>query len=147
MKPPTISSILIVDDTHENLKILGNILTGQGYKVAFADSGLQCLQIARKIIPDLILLDIAMAGIDGFETCQRLKEESATSEIPIIFLTAKTGSTDIVKSLDIGAIDYVAKPFNNRELLSRVKNHIEFKRNRELLEKEVEQRKAAQKKL
>jgi diguanylate cyclase (GGDEF)-like protein len=126
--------VLIVDDMLENLKVLGNILTDYGYKVAFYENGYRAIAIAEKILPDLILLDIAMPGIDGFQTCEKLKKSEVTSEIPVIFLTAKTEPEDIVKGLDIGGADYITKPFNAKELLSRVKIHIELRRNRLLLE-------------
>ncbi|WP_457577817.1 diguanylate cyclase, partial [Desulfomarina sp.] len=140
-------SILIVDDMHENLKLLGNILTGRGYRVAFADNGQRAIEIAGKIYPDLILLDIAMTGLDGLQTCRKLKDTPDLSEIPVIFLTAKTETDDIIKGFEAGGADYITKPFNAKELLSRVKTHIEFKRSRELLKKEIEKRKHIQQEL
>ncbi len=140
-------SILIVDDMHENLKLLGNILTGQGYRVAFSDNGQRAIEIAGKIYPDLILLDIAMTGLNGLQTCRKLKNSPDLSEIPVIFLTAKTETEDIVRGFEAGGSDYVTKPFNTKELLSRVKTHIEFKHSRELLKKEIEKRKRIQQEL
>lgn len=119
--------ILIVDDTPQNIKVLGQILSEEGYRIIIANNGIQTLKVVEKIIPDLILLDIMMPEMDGFETCRRLKENSITSEIPVIFLTAKVENDDIIKGFDLGAVDYITKPFNPSELLRRVKTHLELK--------------------
>lgn len=140
-------SILIVDDVHENLKLLGNILTGRGYRVAFSDNGQRAIEIAGKMYPDLILLDIAMTGLDGLQTCRKLKKLPELSEIPVIFLTAKTETDDIIRGFEAGGADYITKPFNTKELLSRVKTHLEFRRSRELLKKEIKKRKRIQQEL
>jgi diguanylate cyclase (GGDEF)-like protein len=139
--------ILIVDDTHANLKVLGNILKNESYKIAFTDNGLMAIKIAEKTLPDLILLDVSMPGIDGFETCKRLKTINTTKDIPVIFITARTETDDIVKGFESGAVDYVTKPFNAKELLTRVKNHIEFQKNRETLKKEIKAKNKIQKEL
>jgi len=119
--------VLIVDDNMNNLQVLGNILKIRNYGIAVATDGKQALQMARSTIPDLILLDIMMPGMDGFEVCQELKADESTVHIPIIFLTAKAEIDDIVKGLRYGAADYVTKPFNSIELLARVKTHLELK--------------------
>jgi len=126
-------SILIVDDTHENLKVLGNILKDNRYNVAFTDNGFQAIEIAVKLLPDLILLDVSMPEMDGFETCLKLKGLALTQEIPVIFLTARTQTEDIIHGFEAGAVDYVTKPFHSRELLTRVKTHLELKRSKEAL--------------
>jgi class 3 adenylate cyclase/CheY-like chemotaxis protein len=116
--------ILIVDDTPKNIQVLGTLLRQEGYQINVASNGLQALNIVAKAIPDLILLDVMMPELDGFQTCRRLKQDSATRDIPIIFLTAKTETEDIVQGFEIGAVDYVTKPFNPPELLSRVHTHL-----------------------
>jgi len=116
--------ILIVDDTIENIQVLGTVLRQQEYKINVAQNGMQALQVLEKVRPDLILLDIMMPELDGFETCKRLKENPGTADIPVIFLTAKTETEDIVHGFELGAVDYVTKPFNATELLARVKTHL-----------------------
>ncbi len=116
--------VLIVDDNYKNLQLLGNVLRSENLEIAVATNGQQAIQIAKEILPDLILLDIMMPGIDGYQVCETLKKEPSTNEIPIIFLTAKTESEDIIKGLSLGAVDYITKPFNTQELLIRVKTHL-----------------------
>ncbi|MCB1192663.1 MAG: hybrid sensor histidine kinase/response regulator [Leptospiraceae bacterium] len=119
--------VLIVDDIPKNLQLLGQVLSKEGYKIIIASNGIQALKVTEKVIPDLILLDIMMPGMDGFEICYRLKKSKQTSEIPIIFLTAKTEPEDIVKGFQAGAVDYVTKPFNTLELIQRVKTHLDLR--------------------
>ena len=128
-----------MDDVAKNLQVLGTILSKQEYKVAAANNGEQAIKIAKKTLPDLILLDIMMPGIDGFEVCARLKKDPMTKDIPVIFLTAKIEPEDIVKGFETGAVDYVTKPFNSTELLARAKTHLELKINRDLLKIKNEQ--------
>jgi len=130
--------VLIVDDTVENLQVLGSILKSENYKVAVATSGNQAIAIANEINPDLILLDVMMPGINGFETCKKLKSIPLTSETPVIFLTAKVENEDIIEGFKIGAVDYITKPFNSYELKARVKTHIELKTSRDLLKQQNE---------
>ncbi len=118
--------ILIVDDKLENIQVLGTMLKEQGYQINVAQNGKQALESVKGMIPDLILLDIMMPIMDGFEVCQKLKSDAQSQSIPIIFLTAKTETETIVKGFDLGAVDYVTKPFNKKELLVRVNTHIEF---------------------
>jgi len=125
--------VLIVDDVVKNLQVLGNILGKEKYRVAAANNGEKAIIVADSSSPDLILLDIMMPGINGYETCRRLKENPKTKEIPVIFLTAKNELDDIVKGFEIGAVDYVTKPFNSVELLARVKTHLELKISRDML--------------
>lgn len=115
--------ILIVDDTPANIRVLSGTLRQEGYQISVATSGRQALVEVERLHPDLILLDVMMPEMDGFETCRRLKE-SLSREIPVIFLTARTESTDIVQGFEAGAVDYVAKPFNACELLARVNTHL-----------------------
>jgi class 3 adenylate cyclase len=116
--------ILVVDDTPANIQTVAAILKGQGYQLSVATNGKQALDVLEKIRPDLILLDVMMPELDGFETCQRIKSTEAWRDIPIIFLTAKTETTDLVKGFEMGAVDYVGKPFNAHELLARVNTHL-----------------------
>ncbi len=119
--------ILIVDDVSKNIQLLGNILRKENYQISFASQGEQALSMISDVKPDLILLDIMMPGMDGYEVCEKLKSNMETNEIPVIFLTAKTEITDIVKGLQSGAVDFISKPFNSAELLARINTHLELK--------------------
>lgn len=118
--------ILIVDDNANNIKILGAILRGEGFQIYVANNGLESIVTAKKVIPDLILLDVMMPEMGGFEACNRLKEIEETKEIPIIFLTARVKTKDIVQGFEIGAVDYITKPFETTELLSRINTHLKI---------------------
>lgn len=122
------SKVLIVDDNANNIRLLRDILEDENYIVYTLDSGLSVLQVAQENKPDIILLDIMMPGIDGFEVCRRLKEESTTQEIPIIMITAKTDSRDIKNALGLGAFDYIKKPVDEIEVIARVQSALRFKR-------------------
>jgi adenylate cyclase len=122
-----VSRILIVDDTPANIQTLSAILKEKGYQISVATNGRQALEVVSKVRPDLILLDVMMPEMDGFEACQKLKA-SDWHDIPIIFLTAKTETDDIVRGFELGAVDYVAKPFNAHELLARVNTHLSIDR-------------------
>src|SRR5256885_4171878 len=104
---PMNERILVVDDTPANIQTVAAILKGKGYQLSVATNGKQALDALTKIRPDLILLDVMMPELDGFETCQRIKSSEAWRDIPIIFLTAKTDTADIVKGFEMGAVDYV----------------------------------------
>lgn len=139
--------ILIVDDLPKNLMVLGNNLVSENYEIAYARSGKEAIEQTLNNNFDLILLDIMMPGLDGYETCRRILSNPKTAQVPIIFITAKNDYDSIVKGFDAGAKDYVTKPFNAKELLARVRTHLELKRNREeleqmneILEKKVEER-------
>ena len=126
-------SVLIVDDIPENLQLLGNILLNNNLDVGFATNGYEALENVALNKPDLILLDIMMPGISGITVCEKLKENPDTRDIPVIFLTAKAQSEDVVKGFEIGAVDYVTKPFNASELVARVMTHLELKKSRDLI--------------
>jgi Response regulator containing a CheY-like receiver domain and a GGDEF domain len=130
---PTIRTplILIVDDNPKNLQILGNYLKNEGYLIEFALDGKSALDWIGRTEFDLILLDIMMPGMDGFEVCKILKSDPVKQKIPVIFLTAKVDTESIVNGFDLGAVDYVIKPFNQKELIARVKTQIEIKRSRD----------------
>ena len=121
-------SILIVDDTPTNLKVLFTLLNQSGFKVSIAKSGESALEKVKEVLPDLILLDVMMPGIDGFETCRRLKAEPRTKEIPVIFMTVLSDVVDKVKGLKLGAVDYITKPIEQEEVLARINLHLELRK-------------------
>jgi len=127
--------ILIVDDTLKNLQLLGEFLKQKNYKLHIAQDGLQALQKLENLKPDLILLDVMMPYMSGFEVCEKVKADPILRDIPIIFLTAKVGKEDIIKGFQLGAVDYITKPFNSEELLQRVQTHLTLRQNQQLLEK------------
>jgi two-component system, sensor histidine kinase len=128
-------NLLIVDDLPNNLQLLANILRNKDYKIALATSGAQALEIVKDTKFDLILLDIMMPEMNGIEVCQRLKRLEETRSIPIIFLTALTDTDSIIEGFEAGAVDYITKPFNDKELVKRVETHVELiKKEAELLE-------------
>ncbi|MBD1909146.1 MULTISPECIES: response regulator [unclassified Leptolyngbya] len=140
--------ILIVDDTPTNLDVLLDVLEADRFKVVIAEDGERAISLAEYAPPDLILLDVLMPGIDGFETCRRLKSNPLTQEIPIIFLTAVSDNVDKVKGLNLGAVDYITKPLNHEEVLARVNTHVRLQsltrrltEQNERLEQEIQQRK------
>jgi len=131
--------ILIVDDTPTNLEVLSNALTSAGLRVAVATDGESALEQIEYAPPDLILLDVLMPGMDGFETCKRLKANPVAYSIPVIFMTALANPGDKVKGMSLGAVDYVTKPFQKEEVLIRVKTHLQLRHlTRTLEEKNVQ---------
>lgn len=118
--------ILVIDDTQKNLEIVGQLLSEHDYKVTAANSGERGIAIARKLVPDVILLDVMMPGINGYEVCRRLKADEKTKHIPVIFLTAKTDHDDLMDGFAAGAVDYITKPFVKEELLVRVSTQAEL---------------------
>jgi serine phosphatase RsbU (regulator of sigma subunit) len=137
--------ILIVDDTPANVQILASILKDKGYALSVATNGQQALEAVERVHPDLILLDVVMPIMDGFETCRRLKGSPRWRDIPVIFLTSKSETTDIVAGFESGAVDYVAKPFNPHELLARINTHLTVDHLRRTLAEKNEQLAQAQK--
>lgn len=128
--------VLIVDDIPKNLQIVGNRLSQHNIDIGFATSGTHAIKAVAYTNPDLILLDVSMPEMDGFEVCKQLKENKETKHIPIIFLTARTEPDEIIKGFELGAVDYITKPFNNAELVHRVLTHLELKRSRDTIEKQ-----------
>jgi adenylate cyclase len=118
------SRLLIIEDEPANIRMLSEVLKEAGYQISVATSGEKGLELLERSRPDLILLDIMMPGIDGYETCRRIKSSPQWRDIPVIFLTARTQTSDIVQGFEEGAVDYVAKPFHPRELLARVHTHL-----------------------
>ncbi|MCG8683482.1 MAG: response regulator, partial [Desulfobacterales bacterium] len=132
--------ILIVDDTPENIKIIAEILKQDGYGISFANSGQKALDIIRLTPPDLVLLDIVMPGMDGFETCRKIKADPDTALLPVIFLSNITDSKKVVEGLKIGAVDYLNKPVQKDILLARVKTHLTIRSFQKDLEVKVDER-------
>ncbi|MBD2448341.1 hybrid sensor histidine kinase/response regulator [Nostoc sp. FACHB-152] len=129
------ATVLVVDDNPTNIQVLFDVLTEIGYRVAIAKSGEAALQRLQSYHPDIILLDVMMPGIDGFETCQRLKANSATRDIPVIFMTALSDSLDKVKGLSLGAVDYITKPIQHEEALARIQVHLQLYHSQKALAK------------
>lgn len=121
-----IPTILMVDDEPTNVALLEMILQSEGYGTLSAQDGTEAFDKAKSEIPDLILMDIMMPGIDGFEACQNLKTDSVTTDIPVIFVSADEGTDSKVKGLDMGAVDYITKPFKRGEILARVRLHLKL---------------------
>lgn len=128
-------TVLVVDDNEANLSTLKGLLKYEGYTILTATSGAAAIEIAESSQPDLILLDIKMPFMDGFEVCRRLKSSKETFQIPVIFLTVLSQTSDIVKGLELGAEDYVSKPFKPAELLARVRVHLQLKLAKDQLKK------------
>ena len=120
------AKVLIVDDTPANLDLLRNILAPAGYQIFFATSGESALRVATEVLPNLILLDVMMPRMDGFETCRRLKAIDAVQEIPVIFVTARTEMEDLTRGFDVGGVDYITKPIKQPEVDARVKAHLQI---------------------
>ncbi|WP_031385685.1 sensor histidine kinase [Desulfonatronum thiodismutans] len=147
-------SILIVDDVPANLHLLSGILKEQGFRVRPATSGAMALEAARRLPPDLVLLDINMPGMDGFEVCRRLKADPALADIPVLFVSALEDTADKVRAFEAGGRDYVTKPFHVEEVLARVRTHLALRRaehdlteRNKTLQKALDQLKKAQNQL
>ncbi len=125
-------NILIVDDIPENLFLLGKTLQREGYDIAYASDGEQAIYISRKLKPDLILLDILMPNMNGYEVCKIIKETKETADIPIIFLTALSDSSQVIEGFNSGASDFISKPFNIPEVIARIKTHLDLKLSRDM---------------
>ena len=132
-------NILIVDDTPDNLRLLGGMLTERGYKVRAAPSGERALATVEKELPDLILLDIMMPQMDGYEVCRRLKEDEHTRHVPVIFISALDQVFDKLTAFSVGGVDYITKPFQLEEVLARIHTHITLQDMRRRLQKQNEQ--------
>ena len=131
--PAPSSNVLVVDDITKNLQVVGTMLRNAGYAVTPATSGAEALKGIRVRVPDLVLLDLMMPEMDGLEVCRRLKADPLTQSIPVIFLTASNEMEHLVKGFEVGAVDYVTKPFNAPELLARVRTHLELKQARDVI--------------
>jgi signal transduction histidine kinase len=148
------ANILVVDDTPTNLQLLVSILAEQGYEAQLASNGRTALSLAQAEPPDLILLDIMMPGMDGYEVCEKLKADERTRDVPVIFLSALNEVFDKVKAFSIGGIDYIIKPFHIEEVLAHVKTHLavratqkQLERQNSQLEQEIVERRRLEKEL
>lgn len=133
------AALLVVDDTPENLHILHQLLTEQGYRVHSAPDGVRALNFAHTTPPDLILLDVKMPEIDGYQVCERLKADERTRDIPVIFLSALHDVSDKIKAFQVGGVDYITKPFQVEEVLARVATHLTLRQ----LQKDLDAKNAA----
>jgi DNA-binding response OmpR family regulator len=131
------SNILIIDDIPSNIRLMASILEENGYSVSYAQSGPDAIELCKKVNFDLILLDIMMPGMDGFEVCQILKSIESYELVPIIFLTARTDHESTIRGFELGGVDYVTKPFHEKELLVRIRTHLDLKHTRDVLESEL----------
>lgn len=130
--------ILIADDTSASLDLLSRVLEPQGYEIIAVSSGKDAIQLAAKAKPDLVLLDVMMPGHDGFHVCRTLKAEDATKDTPVIFITSKNETANVIKGFRVGAVDYIIKPFQAEEVITRVATHLKISR----LTRELQQRNA-----
>jgi len=144
LAPPT---ILIADDNPTNLNVLFEYLSAQGYRILVAEDGAGAIEQAQYGQPDLILLDVMMPGLDGFETCEKLKESPQTRDIPVIFMTAISETAYILKAFSVGGVDYITKPLQREEVLVRVKNHISMRVLQRELKTEIAVRQKAEEEL
>lgn len=122
-------NVLVVDDVSENIQVLGGILYPKGFNISMAQSGREALNIVARKPPDVILLDVMMPEMDGFEVCKQLKSMPESKDIPVIFITANSQPEDIAKAFELGAADYITKPFDPSELCSRVFTQLERRSN------------------
>ncbi|MCC5841056.1 MAG: hybrid sensor histidine kinase/response regulator [Opitutales bacterium] len=134
---PSPVTILVIDDTRHNLVLMNDLLAPQGWRILAASNGEQGLEIARKVVPELILLDVMMPGMDGFEVCERLKADPCTAEVPVIFMTALEDTGSKVRAFGGGAVDYITKPVQRDETLSRIRVHLEIRRLQASLREEI----------
>lgn len=130
-----IPTLLVVDDNPKNLQIVALILRELNYKLIIATDGKSAVDLVERARPDLILLDVMMPGMDGFDTCKMIKSNPANDNIPVIFLTALSEKVNTVKGFEVGGVDYMVKPFNKEELVTRIKTHLELKFTRDKLQK------------
>jgi len=133
-----IQTVLIVDDIPMNIQVAMNILKNEGYKMLFAQSGQKAFEIIKENNVDLILLDVMMPELNGFEVCEILQKDKNSKDIPIIFLSGKDSSSDIEKAYEVGGADYVVKPFINIELIKKVNTHITLKKLKDIYVKDKE---------
>jgi two-component system sensor histidine kinase/response regulator len=130
-------TLLIVDDTPANISVLVDALAGTGHQILVAEDGEDALEQTTRVLPDLILLDVMMPGLDGYETCRRLKARADTRDIPVIFMTALHETAEKVKAFAAGAVDYITKPIQHEEALARIQAHMTLRRLRRELEREL----------
>ena len=134
MSKPSNARILVVDDEPQNIRLLQIRLQADGYAVLAANSGQEALELVQENAPDLILLDIMMPGMNGFEVCQRIRAEEATQFIPVVMVTALLEQEDRIKAIEAGADDFISKPFDSHEVLARVRSLVRIKKYHDALE-------------
>ncbi|MGK7940067.1 MAG: response regulator [Crocosphaera sp.] len=139
MSPQT-SNILVVDDTPDNLRLLSVMLSEQGYKVRKALNGNTALKTIHQVPPDLILLDINMPSMNGYQVCQQLKDDPQTKDIPVIFISALDDVLDKVKAFNVGGVDYITKPFQAEEVIARIENQLLIQRQKKQLQQQIKER-------
>ena len=132
------AAILIVDDAPDNLSVLRKLMVEQGYQTFVANSGERGLEIARRVHPDLILLDVIMPGMDGFETCRQLKANPSTQGIPVLFMSARHGQEDVVTGFELGAVDFISKPLRMAEVCARVRTQLQIRFSTESQQEQAE---------
>ena len=133
-------SVLIVDDLPNNVRLLSIMLTEKGYQVRKAINGQMALNTVRSLIPDLILLDINMPDLNGYQVCEQLKADEKTREIPVIFISALDDVLDKVKAFQVGGVDYISKPFQGEEVMARIENQLTISRQKKQLQNEIKER-------
>lgn len=139
-QPTARSSVLIVDDLPNNVRLLSIMLTEKGYQVRKAINGQMALNTVRSLIPDLILLDINMPDLNGYQVCEQLKADEKTREIPVIFISALDDVLDKVKAFQVGGVDYISKPFQGEEVMARIENQLTICRQKKQLQNEIKER-------
>jgi PleD family two-component response regulator len=139
--------ILIIDDQLENLRVLSEILKHQGYRIRQAINGTSALRAIQSSPPDLILLDIKMPDMDGYEVCQKLKSDPQTEEIPIIFISGLNEVWDKVRAFEVGGVDYISKPFQVEEVMARIETQFTIQRQKQQLQAEIQYRQAQEHRL
>jgi len=133
---PSVANILIVDDNPANLDVLGRVLESQGHRVLAASGGEQAIRVAAVEKPELVLLDVMMPGMDGYETCRRLRADPLTADLPVLFISAREETESLVRGFEAGGVDYLTKPFRDEEVVARVRTHLQIARlTREMREK------------
>jgi len=133
------ATILVVDDQPANLKVLLSFLKDHRFQIRIAEDGERTLQVLENFQPDIILLDVMMPGMDGFETCRRIKENKQTANIPVIFMTALDNVEDKISGFEAGGVDYITKPFQQIEVLTRINTHVRLRRKELELEKALDE--------
>lgn len=134
---PSQYTILVVEDNATNMRLLIELLLDDGYQVEAAVNGLEALEMTEAILPDLVLLDVMMPGLNGYEVCEKLQENPETQGIPIIFVTAIAQVADKIRAFELGAVDYITKPFNTREVMVRLKGHLIRRSQHQYLEQKI----------
>ncbi len=143
-QPTPRPSVLIVDDLPNNVRLLSIMLTEKGYQVRKAINGQMALNTVRSLIPDLILLDINMPDLNGYQVCEQLKADEKTREIPVIFISALDDVLDKVKAFQVGGVDYISKPFQGEEVMARIENQLTISRQKKQLQNEIKERQKAE---